>query len=986
MIILKNISLATLAIIIASIKAYAQLPTAYNNTKSPNAASLGQYGDIPVSYFTGTPNIEIPLYEFSVNNNKFPISLSYHTSGIRPDQRSSWVGMGWSLNCGGCISREMHNQPDEFISWYGLERVETGYYYTYSQLDNNTWKNQEFLKNVVGHDPALDLEPDVFYFNFLGHTGCFLLNEKGEWIFKCQENFKVSAKTGDMPFRPNGVGESHLSKVFTGFEIQDGNGVVYTFGCNYDAIEFAINFFNQNYAQWIASTWYLTKIKYPNKAEISLTYERPVSNNKSVFTNQLWYNVFNYKKVGSSKYFFSSQSEEKWTNSYASTTEGYLIAPTYLKRIDFPFGSMSFASKNVEKQSYSTEIYNCKSGYSISTSNQIYYYIKNGLNEGDVLSEGTDFSPAFWSKRLMSRELDSIMIANNSGEKIRSIKFSYKRLQPHYRLFLSQVSDSEQKYKFDYNKLDSVPNCLSRETDHWGFYNGIKQTIPKKSELETDTYFLSREPDTLKMSYGILEKVTYPTGGYTLYEYEPHTCSSYIVRSEGFGCKSLKKTIGGVRIKKITNYNYDGTFLMSKRFFYIKNFMTDKDKVNESSGILCGMPKYFFKDFSIKNINDDWVTLSIFSCGNSLSVDGINANGSHIGYSEVTEVLDDDSKIVYKYTNFDSNPDSPADFLLGDSRTDYVKYSSRMQERGLLSEVVQYDSSSKINKLTKYNYHIGHKVFSPAVFVKNYLGSNVYEACSYRIFTYMPKMSSEVVSDFTDNGRNESVKTVAYNYYNQPARIAESKNNGDSIVTCIKYLHELPQTETLAKKLFYINPIIEKSIIAKSGNKLYQIQNINTSYVHTRRNTFVPEQTSIIYKSKSAADSIKYSCDSLDNIIFKDINGCEKTVFIWGYKSQYLIAKIENASLREVKSVIGDFEAFAQSMSPDYSKIDGLRTKLPSAYVTTYAYSLGVGLSSVTYPNGERESYIYDLYGRLVCILDNNNNVKKAYKYNYMMK
>ena len=72
---------------------------------SPNAASLGQYGDIPVSYYTGVPNISIPLYTINSGEIKLPISLSYHSSGIKVTQEASWVGLGWALNAGGVITR-----------------------------------------------------------------------------------------------------------------------------------------------------------------------------------------------------------------------------------------------------------------------------------------------------------------------------------------------------------------------------------------------------------------------------------------------------------------------------------------------------------------------------------------------------------------------------------------------------------------------------------------------------------------------------------------------------------------------------------------------------------------------------------------------------------------------------------------------------------------------------------------------------------------
>ena len=45
--------------------------------------------------------------------HKIPISMTYHGSGVRPDQHPGWVGLGWNLNAGGCISRIVNGLPDE---------------------------------------------------------------------------------------------------------------------------------------------------------------------------------------------------------------------------------------------------------------------------------------------------------------------------------------------------------------------------------------------------------------------------------------------------------------------------------------------------------------------------------------------------------------------------------------------------------------------------------------------------------------------------------------------------------------------------------------------------------------------------------------------------------------------------------------------------------------------------------------------------------
>ena len=56
------------------------------NVQTPNVANLGVYEEIPITPFTGTPNISIPLYELNLEGLKFPITLSYHSGSVKPDQ------------------------------------------------------------------------------------------------------------------------------------------------------------------------------------------------------------------------------------------------------------------------------------------------------------------------------------------------------------------------------------------------------------------------------------------------------------------------------------------------------------------------------------------------------------------------------------------------------------------------------------------------------------------------------------------------------------------------------------------------------------------------------------------------------------------------------------------------------------------------------------------------------------------------------------
>jgi len=80
---------------------------------SPIAYALGNYGNVPVGLFTGTANVNIPLFNYKTDNISLPIAMFYGNNGIKIDEISSNVGLGWNLNSGGVISRTVRDGPDD---------------------------------------------------------------------------------------------------------------------------------------------------------------------------------------------------------------------------------------------------------------------------------------------------------------------------------------------------------------------------------------------------------------------------------------------------------------------------------------------------------------------------------------------------------------------------------------------------------------------------------------------------------------------------------------------------------------------------------------------------------------------------------------------------------------------------------------------------------------------------------------------------------
>jgi len=120
---------------------------------SPTAASLGVFGEIPVSEYSGVPDIRVPLFDVKVHDFVLPIALGYHAAGFSGDQEASWVGLNWALNAGGVITRSMRHNDDLITN--GFYTVDPS-----SRPCGDTY----------------DQEPDIFYYNIGSKVGKFYLD------------------------------------------------------------------------------------------------------------------------------------------------------------------------------------------------------------------------------------------------------------------------------------------------------------------------------------------------------------------------------------------------------------------------------------------------------------------------------------------------------------------------------------------------------------------------------------------------------------------------------------------------------------------------------------------------------------------------------------------------------------------------------------------------------------------------------------------
>ena len=261
--------------------------------KSPEAASFDKVTDIPVSMYTGTFNLSIPLYTVTSGDLSLPISLDYQGSAIRVDQESTWVGLNWLLNAGGLITTAgtVHDNPsNSYISpddwkedWnhlfnqlsfstaycdgsefqtpykidgqqpmrgrYGANWFKCGI--DYDKRNSNGDLSPELYENILDYHNG---EAQSFHAVFLGKNINFVWDKfKNEFfITGIKSNFKITGTPGNF------------------ITITDGDGVKYDFsliektfptGSNVDMDHFTYN-----------GTFYLVSIQSPTGHNIKLNY------------------------------------------------------------------------------------------------------------------------------------------------------------------------------------------------------------------------------------------------------------------------------------------------------------------------------------------------------------------------------------------------------------------------------------------------------------------------------------------------------------------------------------------------------------------------------------------------------------------------------------------------------------------------------------------------------------------------------------------
>ncbi|HYG38536.1 MAG TPA: hypothetical protein VD908_07960 [Cytophagales bacterium] len=875
---------------------------------SPNTASLGRYGDYSVNLFTGLPDISIPIYEVKSGELSLPITLTYHASGIRYTDKASWVGLGWSLNTGGVVSRNIRGLPDEDEGF----AVDT---FLYNKDKPFLFKSLDVCRdfttvNLIATGKK-DMEQDIFSYSFGGNSGKFVLN---------RDNLLPTL----IPLSAVRIDYEIENKRINRFDIYDEGGTKYVFGRKYPGEVYIEETEYKNVA------WMLNEVSAPlTDDKISFQYQQGDTYNNNEFSESVMItdNVVNNYCGRQSDHESPENCIKHYPNpgSYRSIPNPALINQLIPQTILFENGKIEFIPERGEDNKFRLDqikIYTLENGvYQIvSTYKFIYSYFK---------------SIAVESLRL---KLDNL-----------------------YKLDKNDLV--QEKYKFEYytDTFSWDMPLGSLRKDYWGFYNGKANTslIPRTkiddytgdSPTGYSTIYVGTELEDGKesnptlMKQGVLKKITFPTGGFTEFDFE---INKY---KESNGDTALA---GGLRIKQIKSY-HDGLNLpLIKTYKYGKN----------EDG--------FGKRNFVKSLKGHYI--SVYNWRDAGMQEGAGSYRRRTVSSDPLFEKDpwDASIVIYPYVAeyFGNNDDNvgkieyiydegtPKEDEVRPMATGLLYKESYHWQRGALTEKKVYDNQGNLLTKTKNTYTVLNKTFQNSGLKVHLAGAC---ACMYSIYCAETQHEKENLNyvygvyslatgaykiteskEFIYNSTDPSQFVLNYKKYKynsshwQTTELTESSSQpGEEIITRTQYPLDYGSADILTGSLKKLNDMnIKNKVIERysfkqiNGTNPEIISGLFTSFKENLNSDIKPTADTVFQFESGAIPLSSFTPSYLSSgIIKKDsrykprlkfvnfnaegnieefaqmddaIIENTRTSYIWGYNKSLPVAEVINATHNQI--------------------------------------------------------------------------------------
>jgi hypothetical protein len=969
----------------------------------PDVAAFQKVNFVPVSNYTGRANISIPIFTVSSGNISVPISLSYNSGGIKVNDIPSSVGSNWSLNAGGVISKIVRGMEDfqsnhnhGFVFDFDHYCGDVGFLYQkYHTPDNGWWGDN-------------DTNPDIFIVSAPGLSTKYTHNSNSP------STTTSNGSTGDV-FELTG-GQNKIVEIVSDIP----TGYYKTWDPNISTTDWN-NYIDGPYISG-STLKGISKITVTSISGLEYTFDKIDISQNSRFERPRNANTSNWKP-GSVKVNYKTESHH--LSKIKDLKTG--------KEVTFEFEEYKRASYDPVDGSY---FYSHSNPSSSSDQFHMDPYLEVKSTKYPKLQRLTKVIHELGTVEFIygqtrqditdDKALTQIIIKDINGDVVKKFNLVYtyvsnpsyttsnlnKRLQLDEVYFSSPLNNNLNKYKFTYNAT-KLPPRGSWGKDFLGYHNGSHTTSisdPKPNiyfypdsglhsflpvNKGTGYYLLNGQfslaSDIAYTKAGILEKIEYPTGGFSEFDYELNE----------FKLGSTTISGGGLRIKsqKIVDENANEQIM---DYEYKK---TD----NSSSGMMVAMPN--FVDFRVKGASSgptsptSQIAYKIYRVAQTQAE---FTNNSFVGYSRViVKNRVSNGYTEYTYNSPESHPDemhlsSPTAGTIEAVAKNNGKRSSTLSKevyRGQLISSAVYNSSDIKQRETVNSYT--YKKFSDLTlthniqlcgtstcFAQDYIGPVLTETIKIPSERYL--LTQSITTNYLDGGNTSVTKLLTYDL-NYPLITTSTTNDGLKIVkndffyphssgvSSNAYMSNLRDqnrySEMIKQEAFNDGVKIYTEVIKYNdfGNSIYLPTEIETA-----KGSETLEIGATITKRDIDGNILEYK--TKDNVY---------TSFVYGFDNSILLAKIENAEYFDVIAEIPitipqlqDLDSFNDE-STLQGYFDTIRTNLPDAKVVSYTYIPSVGVSTITDNRGKRMTYVYDEFNRLSLIKDQDLNIIKRYQYNY---
>lgn len=910
---------------------------------SPEAASIGKYGSLPVSLYSGTTSLQVPFHTLESGKLQIPVGLSYHSAAMKVGDISGSVGTGWSLQAGGVITRVMQGSKAD-------EDGSNGFLNKSIPSSSDTEAYGCFKGQV--DDGTVDGLADDFYYNFNGRSGRFKYS-----------NYTSSGtrQTTDTPVLMSDAAlKIEWLSTRKRFKVTDEDGTMYIFGLslsNEIAYEQTTTSNNVNLNSYThTSAWYLTEMISADRIDtVRFKYSSPTNSlQPPLISTTLVRTKLSRSSVPTYAYQYGQRNQSIQTVNLTSIE-------TKNGRIGFEYTADRQDTPSLDKRLRRIILYNA-AGTSLKRLELIQSYFGCADGRSQVEIQGNSPVPHPISSYLRKRlRLDTAEYKSGTGLTVSA-------------------------YSFEYNEAEPLPIYGALAQDFWGYYNGAasnKHLLLKDINHVNDFEPLlqngsDRTPYFNKTLLGSLSKITYPTGGTTEISYEAnrHPISNVLG--------------GGIRVKQLTDRDAAGN-TTARVFNYTWGYYTS----NLFSGNYATLSSESVRTFETEETgcpttNDNTQT----SYRESLNYSIGTSSGSGISYNVIEESPFNSTnstitgKTVYEYPivqDFTVPIYQYVQYLRGWQR-DFLEKKTVYKGSGSIfmpvsEEIYTYSRTVLPNiskgfsaRMTYDNISSGFVCGLPRTttfYCTLYDKNDIYDSFESEETSERILLTQTIQKTFDESGSNPVSVTQQYEYANlehlQPTKSTTYRSSGVASEKVIKYPHELSNgnnvySEMVSRHIY--SPVIEE--------QWYE----GGSYLKSRRTNY-----KLWHPSVNFGDVLGFHAPF--SVEEQYAGGSWRTELVMGEKLDNPVNSGFNTRARPVLYTLRSGLTTSLGYFDIAGKKDLLQTKNQHGQVTTYDYEPTVGLKKQTLPNGLATSYGYDFFQRLQRVTDNQMNVADYFSYLY---